>query len=332
MYTPNCDVFWPGSYPFKEPEPAIRRITKNPAMLLHWPQLPRRSRKERFLEQTYRALFGGRKGKAKAESAASDSEPDKHSPSALTKGTAAGWSAVWRAIARRKENYFKTQITGPVTLTVKLQEKILQGRRGKNKQILLRYMGRWLNHAYWHIDMIRHHGFKPIVVLDEPLLPNYAGTSGSAQGRKVLRLLQSTVRRLKNRGALVGIHCCNRVSPSMLIHTGADLIHFDVYSFPSQFSRSRDQLQKFLADGGIVAWGIVPTTESLTPARRARLEKTLADVLANMEARGLPLKKVLAQSMIAPTCGTGSLTPRDSDEIMNFATELSRELKNRYKL
>ncbi len=316
MYTPNCDAFWVGSYPLKDPMIASRRILNSPSLLLHWPQLPKRSKKERFAEQTYAALATKDDG--------------------FSKGTAAGWNAMWRVLKRQpkawlKHTHFKTQIAGPITLFGKLQAGSLSVKR-KNEQLLRQYLTLWLKHAYWQIDAIRDAGFKPIIVLDEPLLPTYMGATGSPRARKTLILLRSIVKRLHNRGATVGIHCCNRISPAVLIETGVELVHFDAYYFSTQITRARTELQSFLKKGGIVAWGIVPTSETLTSANRAKIEKNLKDLLASMEARGLPLRTVLAQSMVAPTCGTGLLSSEQSDKILDFTTSLSQQLKSHYKM
>src|ERR1044071_6041677 len=109
MYTPNCDVFWVGSYPLRDPDTASRRILKHSELLLHWPQLPKRSAKERFFEQTYASL-------------ATPSRDD------FPRGYASGWSGMWRLLKAKKRKsgshpYFKTQLAGPVTLFGKLQSK-----------------------------------------------------------------------------------------------------------------------------------------------------------------------------------------------------------------
>lgn len=301
-YTPNCDVFAPGSYPHKNPLVPARRILKNSEVILHWPQLPKRSTKERMIAQTLAAV------KAEAQ--------NKHG---FPRGVASGWSTTWRLLKdSRKGEVFKSQIAGPITLFGKISEK------PESDAELHRYVKLWLSHAYWQIDEIKERGFKPLIVLDEPLLPNFKG--------RAAKLMKSLVIRLKRRGAIVGIHCCNRVSPVTLIDFGVNLIHFDAYYFPTQVSRARLNLQHFLSEGGIIAWGIIPTDISLSKMAETKLEKAFSDLLASMETRGLPLRRVIAQSMVAPTCGTGQLTVEQSEKIMDFATTLSRGLKARFKL
>ena len=309
MYTPKCDVFSLGSYPYKDPAVASRRLLKQPEILLHWPQLPRRSPHEKLMEQTYAALLASAKKKP-----------------GFPRGYASGWNITWRLLKKRKGGVFKSQIAGPITLFNKLHAT------ESAQEELKHYLKYWLDHAYWQIDEIKNHGFKPLIVLDEPLLPNYMGAHGSAKARRVTKLLRSIVVRLQRRGAQVGIHCCNRVSPVTLIDLGVDLVHFDAHYFPTQIARARPEIQKFISGGGIIAWGIIPTDGTLTKAAEVRLEKRFNDLLASLEARGLPLRTVLGQSMVSPTCGTSQLTVEQSEKIMDFALTLSRALKARFKL
>ncbi|MEW6056921.1 MAG: hypothetical protein AB1540_09935 [Bdellovibrionota bacterium] len=277
-------------------------------MLPHWPQLPKRSKKERFLEQTVSALVHP----------GSDAFP---------RGSASGWSQMWHAMKDSRGSYYKTQVAGPITLFGKFH-----GSGSKGAQKLLESISLWLRHAYWQIEEIKDHGLKPILVLDEPLLPTFMGPLGSERAKRTLKLLRSIVKRLRRRGALVGVHCCNRISPSLLIDIGVDLIHFDAFYFPTQIIQAREELRRFMKDGGVVAWGIIPTNETLTSELKGKLEKNFAGILEFMESRNLPLKSVLAQSMISPTCGTGFLTVDQNEKIVDFANSLSLEMKKRYKL
>lgn len=316
-YVPNCDVLWIGSYPLRDPRMACRRILKEKEVLLHWPQLPKRSVSERMIPQTLAAL--------------------KTADGSFPRGTASGWSAMWTLIGKRglKATHFKTHLTGPFTLF---------GRGawgGGAEAVRFRVqVQRWFRHAYWQIDRIKEHGLVPVVVIDEPLLPELIkgtrATTDSVRPRRMLGHLAAVLRRLKRRGALTGVHCCNRVAPGALIDTGADLIHFDAHHFPTQVQESLPRLREFLRQGGIVAWGIVPTTETLDAGTRTEVEKRLFSILTNLaapgERHGLPLRAILAQSMVAPTCGTGLLSTEQSGKILEFAGTLSRQLKSLYKL
>jgi hypothetical protein len=309
MLAPNCDIFWVGSYPHKNALSACRRILKTPNLLLHWPQLPKRSVKERWTEQTFSVL-------------------NAKNRDSFLKGYASGWTTMWRLLKLKRnspQKYFKSQIAGPITLFGKKKDNAHQKK-------LMEYTSLWLAHAYWQIDEIKKAGYKPLLVLDEPLLPSSMGPLGSASAKKTLQFLRSMVSRLRRRGALIGIHCCNRVSPELLINSGADLIHFDAFDFPTQVTASRKKIQDFLLDGGLIAWGIIPIEGELDEHEKIKMEKSLIGLLSQIETRGLSLRKILAQSFIAPTCGTSSLSPSESDEILAFAVELSRQLKKNYKL
>lgn len=302
-YTPNCDVFPVGSYPYKNAEQAVRYALKHTNVLPHWPQLPKKSVKEKTLEQTKLAL-------ARADFS-------------FAKGSAAGWASTWRYLGKKPpvKEYFKTQLIGPITLFGKATAEDAEYKN-------------WLTHMSWQISEIQKHGLKPIVVLDEPKLPSCIGTPKGY--KQTLKFYKALVKKMRTMKCLVGIHCCNRVSPKFLIETGADLIHFDAFHFQSLINAARQDLQDYIREGGIVAWGMIPAQESLDANLENKIEKKFYDLLASLESIGreseLSYKKVLAQSMIAPTCGTGLVGPQQGERVIQFTTKLSARIKRRYRL
>lgn len=295
-FEPNCDVFWPGSYPYTTASPACRQILKNDNVLLHWPQLPKKSKKERMIEQTelsFKTEYGS-----------------------FAKASASGFSKMLSLLTKNKRNkeyFFKTHIAGPVTLFGKIN----------SSGSLLKKTDLWLRHAEYQISTIQEEGFIPIVVLDEPLLISNA---------KVLRYLNKIMARLSKKKAITGIHCCNRIIPSTLIQTGADLIHYDAAQFQSLIKASHPQLQKFLKDGRIIAWGIVPTNFLPNDLLEDKIEQNFMLLLESLVTRDLTMKQILKQSMVSTTCGTGMLKIDQHLGIFECVSRISKRLKKRYKL
>ncbi len=295
-FEPNCDVFWPGSYPYTTPSPACRQILKNENVLLHWPQLPKKSKKERMIEQTELSF--------------------KTKDGSFSKGSSAGFYKILKLLIKNKRNkdyFFKAQIAGPVTLFGKIS----------SSGSLLKKTDLWLRHAEYQIQTIQEEGFIPIIVLDEPLL------NGNA---KVLRYLNKIMARLSKKKAITGIHCCNRISPATLIQTGADLIHFDAVQFATLLKSSLPQIQKFLKDGGIVAWGIVPTNFVTNDLIEDKIEQNFMLLLESLVSRDLTLKQILRQSMVSTTCGTGMLKIDQHLGVFDCVSRISKRIKKRYKL
>ncbi len=297
-FKPCCDVLWIGSYPFTDPRKACRTALSEENVLPHWPQLPKRSRLERMVEQTLAAM--------------------KTKDGTFPSGTASTWNMIFRELKRRKKEavFFKSQIMGPLALFVGRQAGAdAKGEPG---------MTDWNRHARSQIRQIRKHGYQPILMLDEPMLPSHV--------RNGLGDLIAALKQVQEEGALAGVHCCNRISPRILAETGADIIHFDAVHYPSLLNPSKKSLQNFLRGGGVIAWGIVPTTEPVEAQQLARIEKGFLDVIQSMEGLGLTVSKILSQSMIAPVCGTGLLKPAEALKILRATSDISKRIKSRYKL
>lgn len=295
-FEPNCDIFWPGSYPYLTATKACRQILKNENVLLHWPQLPKKSKKERMIEQTELSF--------------------KTKDGSFAKASASGFYKMLSLLIKNKRNkeyFLKTHIAGPVTLFGKIN----------SSGSLLKKTDLWLKHAEYQISIIQEEGFIPIIVLDEPLLRSHS---------KVLRYLSKLMARLTKKKAITGIHCCNRIMPSTLIQTGADLIHFDAAQFQSLIKASHLQLQKFLKDGGFIAWGIVPTNYTPNDLLEDKIEQNFMLLIESLVSRDLTLKQILKQSMISTTCGTGMLKQEQHLGIFECVSRISKRVKKRYKL
>ena len=88
---------------------------------------------------------------------------------------------------------------------------------------------------------------------------------------------------------------------------------------------------RFLARGGILAWGIVPTGDPLVVAEESAtsLFGKWQDQLAVLASFGFSEKQLMAQTFIAPSCGTGSLTPELAEKVLAMTGELSRMARGR---
>jgi hypothetical protein len=79
----------------------------------------------------------------------------------------------------------------------------------------------------------------------------------------------------------------------------------------------------FLERGKTIAWGAVPTLKD-------KIEKATLDevgiiydsAVTRLSARGIKKDTILEQSMITPSCGTGSLTVTQSEKVMSLLNQL----------
>jgi hypothetical protein len=131
---------------------------------------------------------------------------------------------------------------------------------------------------------------------------------------------------------LAGLHCCENTDWAMVLGTGIDIISFDAYSYFDKVLLYADALKEFLARGGIMAWGIVPTADAarLQAESTATLLDTWHSRVGQLAQNGMDLDRVAAQSLITPSCGAGLLSPQNAERVLQLLSDLSRSLQNLY--
>jgi hypothetical protein len=88
-------------------------------------------------------------------------------------------------------------------------------------------------------------------------------------------------------------------------------------------------LKDFLDAGGYLAWGIVPTSDaiaSITDAEISTLLKERVAKLHNLTKSDL----VYTQSLISPSCGTGSRTVEEATKIFQLTMRVKEAMVSNY--
>ncbi|MDD5347948.1 MAG: hypothetical protein PHT59_04980, partial [Candidatus Omnitrophica bacterium] len=88
-----------------------------------------------------------------------------------------------------------------------------------------------------------------------------------------------------------------------------------------------DNLKRFLKRGGILCWGIVPTTEfkdSETPEVLADKVKAGINVLVS---KGIDRDLLAKNLLISPSCGLGTLDTAKAEQIFQVLSETSNFLR-----
>ncbi|MCX6357201.1 MAG: hypothetical protein NT045_04895, partial [Candidatus Aureabacteria bacterium] len=120
-------------------------------------------------------------------------------------------------------------------------------------------------------------------------------------------------------GALAGIHCCGNTDWSLLMKTGLDLINFDAYDYFTGMTLYPDALKRFLGRGGIIAMGIVPTSDKAMGETVESLEAKLGERVAALAGKtGLDSGELWKQCMVTPSCGTGSLSEDLAEQVFRL--------------
>ena len=254
------------------------------------------------------------------------------SPFAVGRNRAEGLYAFRDAMAARKAIAVKGQITGPFTLLTGLHDQ--EGRAAYYDPTIreLAVKGLCLK-AAWQTRFLGELGAPVIVFVDEPAL---AGLGSSAFITVSLddigQDLNEVMGAIQSAGGLAGVHVCANTDWDFLLSTNLDIVSFDAYGFFDKLAACQDALYAFLNRGGILAWGIVPTakTEEIdresTESLFALWEKQAAQ-LVNAE---WDMPALARQSLITPSCGTGSLPLAQARKVLALTRDLSAAIRGKY--
>ena len=130
-------------------------------------------------------------------------------------------------------------------------------------------------------------------------------------------------------GAMAGVHVCANTDWSLLLDSKVDIINFDAYGYFDKFVLYGDLLKQFIDSGRYLAWGLVPTllAEQIEAATVDSLWQDWTEKLKRLEDLGLDPEQVKAQSLITPSCGTGSITPELSEKVLMLTKALSQRIR-----
>ena len=248
----------------------------------------------------------------------------------LTANSAQGFFTLLAALARKPQNLYavKGQITGPITFCTSLTDQDRRAifyndalRDAAVKTIALK--------AAWQVQKLRMAGVPVIVFIDEPALAGYGSSDLiSISGEEIGACLTEVIDAIHGQGGLAGVHVCANTDWSLLLRSGVDIINFDAYGYFDRFVLYVDLLKAFLAAGGCLAWGMVPTApEQVKDVTLDALWALWQSHLQRLSELGMDLETVQRQSFITPSCGTGALTPMLSEKVLTLTQSLSSKVR-----
>jgi hypothetical protein len=190
--------------------------------------------------------------------------------------------------------------------------------------------------AVWQIEQFKKASpsVTPIIFIDEPVMSQY-GTSAFITIRKedIVEAIAEISNVIKDFGALCAVHCCGKSDWSILIDAGVDIINFDAFLFSKSLEAYIKEVEKFLRNGGYLAFGLVPTLdkEALQKVTLEELENKFEEIVENLCAKGKIEKDlILKQSFLTPSCGAGSLSTELAQKAMELVNRLSESLQSKY--
>jgi len=224
--------------------------------------------------------------------------------------------------------YFKTQITGPVTfgLSVKDENKKAIYYNEMFRDVVVKGI---TMKARWMLNRFKPLGVDQICFVDEPVLSAIgSSTYIGVQRNEMIGCMNEVVEALHKDGALVGTHCCGNTDWTILIDAGVDIINFDAYEYGETIALYPDHVKSFLERGGVLSFGIVPTSDKILSETPESLVKKLNQCMDHLASKGIARNLIFDRCLLTPSCGTGSLSIEVAEKVMNDLAEVSRIMRN----
>ncbi len=343
----NCMATGIGSLPLTDPDAAVALALRYLPEAPIWPQLPKRGFQEHMGGQYSEALPGIVRDEVRQRfsfDTTQDLTPGlehfferylakDYDFFGLSAEHAAGFHALLRALAGKppaQARFLKGHVTGPLTAGISYKDE--QGRDIiHNEQLYDAVVKKLAMNAAWQIRKLGAFGRPIIVFLDEPAMETLGSAFSPAAPELVAEKLDEIIEAIHEAGGIAGIHCCGNADWPLIFNTRVDIVNFDAFGYLERVLLYPAEIRTFIARGGALAWGIVPTDGSAGDETAESLIGRLEGGIRRLEAEGLPRAALLRQSIITPSCGLGSLTPEHAESILKLTLEISQRLQ-RYEV
>ena len=227
----------------------------------------------------------------------------------------------------------KGQVTGPFTMLTGIKDS--QGRAGYYDDTVREMVTKGIAmKAAWQTRFLACCNNVPVIMfIDEPALAGLGSSAFiSVSNAEIQDMINEVAGAIHQAGGLAGIHVCANTEWDVLLESEIDILSFDAYSFFDKLAALTDQVHSYLDRGGILAWGGVPTGKPYD------IEKESADSLTMLWEH--QVKKLvrpdrdqaalLRQTLITPSCGTGSLRLEQAEKVLRLTKAVSANLRAKY--
>ena len=330
-----------GSVPFTDPQETVALVLETLPQIPYWPQMVQLGYLEDMAAQAARGLPGLKVDEVNRTVAMDPDLPRDEAlaqfyevvlsgdltPFAFEAEDARGFFALLTAVAAQKSPApaLKGQLSGPVTFA-----GVVKDAEGKpilyDRELTQAVCAGLARKVAWQAEKFRELGKEPIVFLDEPFLTGFGSAYLPISKDEVTEILTQTLEEARGAAAgpvILGIHCCGNTDWSLLLNAPIDILSFDSYGYFESLRLYGQALSHYLARGGWLAWGLVPTNEDFQHENPDSLWRRFqAQVTQMAEDVHLGLKGILAQALLTPACGTGYMSQDDARRVLTTLKEL----------
>ena len=132
-----------------------------------------------------------------------------------------------------------------------------------------------------------------------------------------------------------GIHLCGNPDWDFLLGLDLDILSLDIYTNAEIFSSCASSIKRFLDNGGILVWGIVPTGfETFEKENMNSLTTQLENVWQILAKKGIDIPHMLQRSMLSPAtcCLVNPDKEKTVEKAFSIVQKLSGRLRDKYNL
>ncbi len=248
----------------------------------------------------------------------------------LSPKQAKGFFTFLEMARQRKDDLvaLKGQITGPITFCTGVVDQV--GRaifyNDQLRDVAVKLLAL---KARWQVRKMREISGQVLLFFDEPAL---AGLGSSAfitiSNEEITACFTEVFEAVRAENGLAGVHVCANTEWSVIFDSGVDILSYDAYSYFDKLILYPDHLRRFLDKGGILATGIVPTAEdAIDMETAASLVEKWRQQIAHLEQLGVSREMLVHQSLITPSCGTGSISESHARKVLELTREVSARIR-----
>jgi len=350
---PKCIATAIGSLPHREPAKAVNVVLSNLPDAPIWPQLPKLGMNEQmeiqYSEGMPCAVIDREKSRMYFDTSGDYSEAFAgfyEQYMAAMEGGPLDFAAIGPDFSKgiyelekqlkslgKKLPFVKVQTTGPCSFALTLVD---QNKRAMyyNEEFRDMIVKALALKCRWQIQKFQPFAEQVICFIDEPILSAFgSSTYVSVQRSDVVTIINEVIEAVHADGGLAGIHCCGNTEWSILVDAGVDMVNFDAFSYGETIAMYPDHMKTLINRGGMLAWGIVPTSKEIQNQTVESLIDRFEKLVDNLVTKtGLNKQQILEQSVITPSCGTGSMDVADAERVFDILGQTSKALKAKYNL
>jgi methionine synthase II (cobalamin-independent) len=323
-----------GSLPHRDPEEACRLVLDT-CDIPFWPQLPNMSFKESMIPQYSEGLpcikVDEQRESIWIEKDNSDElmkfyeTCSEDCAVAISQEYAKGLYAFLKTINKKQFQVLKGHVTGPLTFTLGLKdsEKRLVYFDEELREICLMLLKAKIR---WQVEVLKSYAGSVIIFIDEPILSALGSTSYlGVDPHESLRLLRETSDAIEHAEGIPGIHCCSNADWPLVINSNVRIINFDAYEYIETIMIYPEEFKQFLQGGGYLAWGIVPTTDSIKDVNLDLIKRHFESGIERL-SKLVPSTLLLSQILLTPSCGAGSRSIEEAVKVFQTLRALKESM------